>query len=252
MRASSVVEEVIGAIRTVVAFGGEHSESTRYDTLLKPALKAGKWKGAFSGLSDTVMKAMMFIVGAGAFWYGANLILHDRASDMPIEDRKYTPAIVMIVISGIIVGANQLSRTSPFLETFAMARGSARAIYDVIDRVSLIDPLSKAGKILNYGLKGNIEFRDVFFQYPARKDIIVLRGLNVTVKEGQTVALVGSSGCGKSTCVQLLQRFYDPVFGQVFLDGEDVRKYNLNWLRSNIAVVGQEPVLFQGTIGWYI
>ncbi|XP_023168869.2 multidrug resistance protein homolog 65 [Drosophila hydei] len=248
VRASSVVEEVIGAIRTVVAFGGEQSESTRYDTLLKPAVKAGKWKGAFSGLSDTVMKAMMFIVGAGAFWYGANLILHDRASDIRIEDRKYTPAIVMIVISGIIVGANQLSRTSPFLETFAMARGSASAIYDVIDRVSVIDPLSKAGKILNYGLKGNIEFRDVFFQYPARKDIIVLRGLNVTVKEGQTVALVGSSGCGKSTCVQLLQRFYDPVFGQVLLDGEDVRKYNLNWLRSNIAVVGQEPVLFQGTI----
>jgi len=68
-------------------------------------------------------------------------------------------------------------------------------------------------------------------------------------EEGQTVALVGPSGCGKSTCIQLLQRFYDPVFGQVLLDGEDVRKYNLNWLRSNIAVVGQEPVLFQGTIG---
>lgn len=249
MRASSVVEEVIGAIRTVVAFGGERSESTRYDNLLKPAVKAGKWKGAFSGLSDTVMKAMMFIVGAGAFWYGANLILHDRGGDVPLEDRKYTPAIVMIVISGIIVGANQLSRTSPFLETFAMARGSANAIYEVIDRVSAIDPLSKGGKILNHGLKGSIEFRDVFFQYPARKDITVLRGLNVTVNEGQTVALVGSSGCGKSTCVQLLQRFYDPVFGQVFVDGEDVRKYNISWLRSKIAVVGQEPVLFQGTIG---
>lgn len=249
MRASSVVEEVIGAIRTVVAFGGERSESTRYDNLLKPAVKAGKWKGAFSGLSDTVMKAMMFIVGAGAFWYGANLILHDRGGDVPLEDRKYTPAVVMIVISGIIVGANQLSRTSPFLETFAMARGSANAIYEVIDRISAIDPLSKGGKILNHGLKGSIEFRDVFFQYPARKDITVLRGLNVTVNEGQTVALVGSSGCGKSTCVQLLQRFYDPVFGQVFVDGEDVRKYNISWLRSKIAVVGQEPVLFQGTIG---
>ncbi|XP_034103966.1 multidrug resistance protein homolog 65 [Drosophila albomicans] len=249
VKASSVVEEVVGAIRTVVAFGGERSESMRYDNLLKPALKAGKWKGAFSGLSDTVMKAMMFIVGAGAFWYGANLILYDRRPEVPIPDREYTPAVVMIVIAGIIVGANQLSRTSPFLETFAMARGSASAIYDVIDRVSAIDPLSKAGKILNNGLKGNIEFRDVFFQYPARKDIIVLRGLNVTVKQGQTVALVGSSGCGKSTCLQLLQRFYDPVFGQVFVDGEDVRKFNLNWLRSNIAVVGQEPVLFQGTIG---
>ncbi|KAH8314842.1 hypothetical protein KR074_001283, partial [Drosophila pseudoananassae] len=249
VRASSVVEEVIGAIRTVVAFGGERSESERYDTLLKPALKAGKWKGAFSGLSDTVMKAMLFITGAGAFWYGANLILYYRDPAIPIEEREYTPAVVMIVISGIIVSANQISRTSPFLETFAMARGSATAIFEVIDRVSLIDPLSKAGKILNYGLKGRIEFRDVFFRYPAREDVIVLRGLNVVVEEGQTVALVGPSGCGKSTCIQLLQRFYDPVFGQVLLDGEDVRKYNLKWLRSNIAVVGQEPVLFQGTIG---
>ncbi|EDW30066.1 GL22524 [Drosophila persimilis] len=249
VRASSVVEEVIGAIRTVVAFGGEKSESVRYDTLLKPALKAGKWKGAFSGLSDTVMKAMMFITGAGAFWYGANLILFYRDPAIPIEERVYTPAVVMIVISGIIVAANQISRTSPFLETFAMARGSAAAIFEVIDRRSLIDPLSKAGKILNYGLKGAVEFRDVFFRYPAREDVIVLRGLNVVVEEGQTVALVGPSGCGKSTCIQLLQRFYDPIFGQVLLDGEDVRKYNIQWLRSNIAVVGQEPVLFQGSIG---
>ncbi|KAH8380773.1 hypothetical protein KR200_009961, partial [Drosophila serrata] len=248
VRASSVVEEVIGAIRTVVAFGGERTESERYDSLLKPALKAGKWKGAFSGLSDTVMKAMLFITGAGAFWYGANLILYYRDPNIPINEREYTPAVVMIVISGIIVSANQISRTSPFLETFAMARGSASAILEVIDRPSLIDPLSKAGKILNMGLKGTVEFRDVFFRYPAREDVIVLRGLNVVVEEGQTVALVGPSGCGKSTCIQLLQRFYDPVFGQVLLDGEDVRKYNLNWLRSNIAVVGQEPVLFQGTI----
>ncbi|KAH8379789.1 hypothetical protein KR009_007286, partial [Drosophila setifemur] len=249
VRASSVVEEVIGAIRTVVAFGGEKTESVRYDTLLKPALKAGKWKGVFSGLSDTVMKAMLFITGAGSFWYGANLILYDRNPEIPIDERQYTPAVVMIVISGIIVSANQIARTSPFLETFAMARGSASAIFEVIDRASLIDPLSKAGKILNYGLKGKVEFRDVFFRYPAREDVIVLRGLNVIVEEGQTVALVGPSGCGKSTCIQLLQRFYDPVFGQVLLDGEDVRKYNLNWLRSNIAVVGQEPVLFQGSIG---
>ncbi|EDW93628.1 uncharacterized protein Dyak_GE20490 [Drosophila yakuba] len=249
VRASSVVEEVIGAIRTVVAFGGERTESQRYDSLLKPALKAGKWKGAFSGLSDTVMKAMLFITGAGSFWYGANLILYYRDPSIPIDERAYTPAVVMIVISGIIVSANQISRTSPFLETFAMARGSASAILDVIDRTSLIDPLSKAGKILNYGLKGTVEFRDVFFRYPAREDVIVLRGLNVVVEEGQTVALVGPSGCGKSTCIQLFQRFYDPVFGQVLLDGEDVRKYNIKWLRSNIAVVGQEPVLFQGTIG---
>lgn len=129
-----------------------------------------------------------------------------------------------------------------------MARGCASNIFKVIDSTSKIDPLSIDGKILNYGLRGEIEFQDVFFRYPSRLDIIVHRGLNFKVKAGQTVALVGSSGCGKSTCIQLLQRFYDPVFGSVLLDDLDIRKYNIQWLRSNIAVVGQEPVLFLGSI----
>lgn len=97
-----------------------------------------------------------------------------------------------------------------------------------------------------------MEFQDVFFRYPSRPEVIVHRGLNIRIRAGQTVALVGSSGCGKSTCVQLLQRFYDPVFGSVLLDDLDIRKYNIQWLRSNIAVVGQEPVLFLGTIGMCI
>lgn len=118
-----------------------------------------------------------------------------------------------------------------------------------MSRQSKIDPMSTDGKILNYGLRGDIEFQDVFFRYPSRQNVIVHRGLNFKVKQGQTVALVGSSGCGKSTCIQLLQRFYDPVFGAVLLDELDIRKYNISWLRSNIAVVSQEPVLFFGTIG---
>ncbi|XP_037933641.1 multidrug resistance protein homolog 65-like [Teleopsis dalmanni] len=245
--ASSIVEEVIGAIRTVVAFGGEKVEAQRYEQRLVPARKAGQLKGAWSGLSDSILKAMLFIASAASFWYGAHLILDDREKNA--EDKDYTPAVLMIVISGIIVGADHISRTTPFLETFAMARGSAVAIFEVMDSTPKIDPMSKDGKILNYGLKGNIEFQDVFFRYPSREDAIVLRGFNLSIKEGETVALVGYSGSGKSTCVQLLQRFYDPIFGKILLDNEDIKKYNVSWLRSNMAVVGQEPVLFQGTIG---
>lgn len=135
------------------------------------------------------------------------------------------------------------------MDSFATARGAAAAILEVIETSSKIDPLSSSGKTLNCGLSGNIEFRDVFFSYPSRTELIVLRGLNLTIKEGETVALVGSSGSGKSTCLQLLQRFYDPIFGAVHIDGTNIKQYNVNWLRSNIAVVGQEPVLFSGTIG---
>lgn len=135
------------------------------------------------------------------------------------------------------------------MEAFANARGSAVAIYEVLENETKIDPLSKEGKIVNYGLKCNMEFQDIFFSYPSRPDTIVLRGINIKIFEGETVALVGYSGSGKSTCIQLLQRFYDPIFGKILLDNEDIRKYNVNWLRSNMAVVGQEPVLFYGTIG---
>lgn len=130
-----------------------------------------------------------------------------------------------------------------------MARGAAATIFNVLSGRSKIDPLSTDGKILNYGLRGDVEFADVFFRYPSRPDVIVHRGLTLRIKAGTTVALVGPSGCGKSTCLQLLQRFYDPVFGGILLDDLDLRKYNLQWLRSNMAVVSQEPVLFLGTIG---
>ncbi|XP_065358932.1 multidrug resistance protein homolog 65-like [Calliphora vicina] len=245
-KAGSIVEEVISSIRTVVAFGGEKSERERYDELLVPACKSGKSKGIFLSLGDSVLKSMLFISSAAAFWYGAHLILDDRYKNP--EDKEYTPAILMIVICGILVGADHIARTSPFLEAFASARGSALAIFEVLETESKIDPLSKEGKMKNIGLKCNIEFQDVFFSYPSREDSIVLRGINIKINEGETVALVGYSGSGKSTCIQLLQRFYDPIFGKIMLDEEDIRKYNVNWLRSNMAVVGQEPVLFFGTI----
>ncbi|TMW50756.1 hypothetical protein DOY81_004144 [Sarcophaga bullata] len=242
--AGNLVEEVLNALRTVVSFGGEKKESERYDNYLVPARKASQHKGAFSGLSDGVLKSMLFLSCAGAFWYGVNLIIDDRDK----EDKEYTPAILMIAFFGIIIGADNIARTTPFLESFAMARGCASTIFKVIDSQSKIDPMSTDGKILNYGLRGDVEFADVFFRYPARPDVIVHRGLSIKIKAGTTVALVGSSGCGKSTCIQLLQRFYDPIFGSVMLDDLDLRKYNLQWLRSNMAIVGQEPVLFLGTI----
>lgn len=149
----------------------------------------------------------------------------------------------------MIVGAENIAKLSPFLEGFASARGSATTIFKVIDRKSKIDSQSNDGKIINFGVKGNIEFRNVFFSYPSRKDVPILRGINFNVKAGQTVALVGSSGNGKSTCIHLLQRFYDPSEGDVLIDDCNIKQLNISLLRSNMALVGQEPVLFSTTIG---
>jgi ATP-binding cassette subfamily B (MDR/TAP) protein 1 len=93
-----------------------------------------------------------------------------------------------------------------------------------------------------------VEFRDVHFRYPTRPEQPVLRGLNLTVKPGQYVALVGASGCGKSTTIALLERFYDPLVGGVYVDGKEISSLNINEYRSHLALVSQEPTLYQGTI----
>lgn len=95
---------------------------------------------------------------------------------------------------------------------------------------------------------GKIEFRDVWFRYPTRKEDFVLRGLNVTINPNEQVALVGESGCGKSTFVNLLMRFYDPDDGQILLDDVDIREYKLHDLRKAISLVMQEPIIFNYSI----
>ncbi|KAG5333271.1 MDR49 protein, partial [Acromyrmex heyeri] len=242
-QAGSVAEEVLASIRTVVAFNGEKKEVQRYSEKLAPAEKSGIRRGMWSGIGGGVMWLIIYLSYALAFWYGVKLILDDRSN----EDKEYTPAVLVIVFFGVLSGAQNMGLTSPHLEAFAMARGSAAAVFNVIDRVPSIDSLSTEGRRLD-SVNGEIEFRNIAFRYPARKDVKVLQALNLKINRGETVALVGESGCGKSTCIQLIQRLYDPLDGQVLLDGIDVSTLNVQWLRSHIGVVGQEPVLFDTTI----
>lgn len=91
--------------------------------------------------------------------------------------------------------------------------------------------------------------KDVAFNYPNRPSVKILQGLNLKVEKGQTLALVGSSGCGKSTVIQLLERFYDPLNGEMLFDGKNIKELNIKWLRAQIGIVSQEPILFDCTIG---
>jgi ATP-binding cassette subfamily B (MDR/TAP) protein 1 len=97
-------------------------------------------------------------------------------------------------------------------------------------------------------VKGDIKYTNVYFAYPTRPTVSVLNGLNIDVLHGKTGALVGSSGCGKSTIIQLLERFYDPASGEVSLEREDVKNVDINNLRSHLGIVLQEPNLFDRTI----
>lgn len=111
----------------------------------------------------------------------------------------------------------------------------------------MIDPESDKGeKPIDF--IANIEFNNVSFTYPSREQVQVLNNICFKIKSGSTVALVGSSGCGKSTCIQLLERFYDPIEGSILIDNKKITDLNLSWLRNQLGVVNQEPILFGTSI----
>ncbi|CAG0888376.1 unnamed protein product [Darwinula stevensoni] len=235
--AGSIAEEVLSCIRTVISFGGEEKEITRYEMALEEGRKNSMKKYMYMSIG---FMFVMFIIYASyglAFWYGAKLV----------ADGMVSPGGVFTVLLSVLVGAMQLGEALPNIASISTAQGSASVIFDIIDTIPEIDSYGHGG-LKPEKVKGNIAFKNATFAYPTRRDINVLKNLNLEIKPGQTVALVGSSGCGKSTVVNLLLRYYDPSMGEVQLDGEDIRSLNVAWLRNSIGIVSQEPVLFDASI----
>jgi len=160
---------------------------------------------------------------------------------------EFTGGDLLIAMFCLQIGAQGLGGIAPWLTSMAKARKAAKDIMLVSDRIPPIDSHSDAGKKPEK-VTGSIELKDVHFSYPSRPDTKVMDGYSLTVDAGTTVALVGASGSGKSTAIQLVERFYDPESGSVTLDGIDLKELNVKWLRDQIGLVGQEPVLFAGTI----
>ncbi|XP_040328698.1 ATP-dependent translocase ABCB1 isoform X2 [Herpailurus yagouaroundi] len=236
-KAGAVAEEVLAAIRTVIAFGGQKKELERYNKNLEEAKRIGIKKAITANISIGIAFLLIYASYALAFWYGTSLVL----------SHEYSIGQVLTVFFSVLIGAFSVGQASPSIEAFANARGAAYEIFKIIDNKPSIDSYSKNGHKPD-NIKGNLEFKNVHFSYPSRKEVKILKGLNLKVQSGQTVALVGNSGCGKSTTVQLMQRLYDPTDGMVSIDGQDIRTINVRYLREIIGVVSQEPVLFATTI----
>lgn len=167
------------------------------------------------------------------------------------------PSRCFKVVNVILTVTQDLSGKLISISEVAKGLAAFEMMNKVLDRPSMIDAIEvddedeKSGYtkyIQADDVKGEIEFKDVWFRYPTRKEEFVLRGMNLKVNAGESVALVGESGCGKSTFINLMMRFYDPQFGEILLDGKNLREYNLHSLRKVVSLVMQEPVLFNYTI----
>eukprot|EP00897_Mesotaenium_endlicherianum_P002209 jgi/Mesen1/2015/ME000148S01116 len=235
--AGGLAEQCISAIRTVASFAGEARAEKEYSRSLDKAFGMGVRQGVASGAGLGVTMLVMFSTYALALWYGSLLVANSG----------YSGGNVMSVLFAIIIGGMALGQASPALGAFAAGQAAAYTIFQVIDRVPPIDSFALSGAT-PASVKGDLEFEHVRFAYPARPDVHIFDDFSLRIESGQTVALVGESGSGKSTVVSLLERFYDPIDGKVTLDGCDIKSLQLRWLRQQMGLVSQEPVLFGTSI----
>ena len=237
--AGNYAEETLSSVRTVIAFGAQKKMSRRYDNALKSARKVGIRKSVTMGLGLGFMFFFMYLAYSLAFYYGSRMLYNN----------KIESGTIVNVFFAIIIGAFAIGQIAPDLAAFTAARGAAYAVFNTIDRIPEIDSLHMQGTMIPESeFQGSVRVKNVSFVYPARPDVSVLNGISLDIEAGTTVALVGQSGSGKSTIIQLLERFYDPTEGSLEIDGVGVKDLNLSWLRSHLGYVQQEPVLFEGTV----
>ncbi|XP_019165678.1 PREDICTED: ABC transporter B family member 9-like [Ipomoea nil] len=236
-QAGNVVEQTIGGIRTVASFTGEQRAIKKYEEKLQIAYKSTVQQGLASGIGLGVILLVVFSTYGLAVWYGAKLIIHNG----------YTGGDVINILMAIMNGGIALGQTSPSLNAFSAGQVAAYKMFETINRKPVIDVYDTSGTELQ-DIRGEIELKDVYFKYPARKDVQIFAGFSIYIPSGKTAALVGQSGSGKSTIISLLERFYDPDSGEVIIDGVNLKKFKVRWLRQQMGLVSQEPILFATSI----
>lgn len=235
--AGNVLEQTVGGIRTVASFTGEKIAIENYNKKLQSAYKAAVKQGLTSGVGLGVLLLTLFSIYGLAIYYGARLNV----------EKGYNGGTIINVMMAIMIGGMSLGQTSPSLSAFAAGQAAAFKMFETIKRKPKIDSYDSSGIVLE-NVKGEIELKDVYFRYPARPEVQIFSGFSLSIPSGNTVALVGQSGSGKSTVIGLLERFYDPEAGEVLIDGVDLKKMKLSWLRQQLGLVSQEPILFATSI----
>lgn len=232
-----VVEETMQSIQTVKAYTNEWYELQRYvknlNEAVRVSLRAAHMRGLFASFIILVMFGALFFI----MWKAAQMV---QAGDLPKGG-----LVDFVVFTGIIGGA--IASLGNFYTAIVSAVGATERILDILDMDGELQ-VKEERSVSNLDLNGAVEYRNVHFSYPTRKDIEVLKDVNFVIEPGKKIALVGASGSGKSTIVQLLLRFYDLNEGSILVDGKEVTNYDILEYRQQMAIVPQEVLLFGGTI----
>jgi len=234
--AGTIAHETISGIRTVRAFTQEKAEAERYQNKLRAAVQRARR----SILAFAASNSLSLLAAEGsallALWVGGLLILRGQLS---------AGALISFMLYAFLV-AKGVRASSDFWSDAVRSLGTAAWILELLDR----KPQLPAGGTKQLAkIEGRIVLNDVHFAYNGRPEVSALAGVNLEIEPGTTVAFVGRSGSGKSTIINLLLRFYDPTDGRIELDGHDIRDLDVKWLRAQIGIVMQEPVLFSRSVG---
>ncbi|KAJ5112704.1 ABC transporter [Penicillium argentinense] len=237
-QAGSFVESILSSARTVHAFGLRAMLVHDLEKFLQHSRQLGNKKSPLFGFLFSAEYSIIYAGFGLCFWQGVKMLARGE-----IEHS----GDVFTVLMSVIVAATSLTSIAPYLIDFTRAATSASELFRLIDRTSAIDPFAESGERPTQ-VKGDIEFDHVSFSYPTRPGVTVLDDLSLRIPSGKVTALVGASGSGKSTIVGLIERWYNPISGTVKLDGQPIHHLNLHWLRQQVRLVQQEPVLYAGTV----
>ncbi|XP_021910233.1 ABC transporter B family member 20 [Carica papaya] len=236
-KASLVLEDAVRNIYTVVAFCAGNKVMELYRLQLKIIFRQSFLHGMAIGFAFGFSQFLLFACNALLLWYTA-ISVKNGHTNLPTALKEY------MVFSFATFALVEPFGLAPYI---LKRRKSLTSVFEIIDRVPRIEPDDNSA-LKPPNVYGSIELKNVDFCYPTRLEVLVLSNFSLKVNGGQTVAVVGVSGSGKSTIISLIERFYDPVAGQVLLDGRDLKLYNLRWLRNHLGLVQQEPIMFSTTI----
>ncbi len=233
-RSTEVAEETLSGIRTVRSFAREDRESARYGTAVDHTFELARRRARLAATFGGTASFAGYSAIAVVLWYGGTLLVQGEMSM-----GELTAFLLWTMTVAFSLGA-----LAGLWEDFQKALGATERVFVLLDR----KPTVVSGERTIEGVEGQVRLQDVRFAYPARPDQVVLDGIDVQLDPGQVVALVGPSGAGKSTVASLMSRFYDPERGRLLLDDVPYDELDTDWLREQVGVVAQEPILFATTI----